>query len=223
MTCLSMAPLLDSPTQGTIPAMSLGCWGQMNSIDWLKDYAPVAQFAAYSVLTVASVFVATIQFFLARRQNFGWGPVLFLRYSEHLTVHHSPTFSYLSFGFEFWNRRRYPLLVRDVFVSIENMRFQRTENDDPTNGFYFLGDRNLVQSDELIVEPTGHMSRDISLPVVLPPTGSVPENVSVRINFFDPRLNKDLSLTMSRLYQVGAENAHTLPVRRKNLGFGLPG
>lgn len=162
-------------------------------IQVLKDYAPVAQVVAYVILTLASVVVASVQFALARRQNYGWRPVLFLRYSEHVTIHPGDV-PYVSFGFEVWNRRRYPILVRDVFVSTENMSFHGVPPDQPIGNFWQLGNKTLVASDEFVIEPASHIAHELALPLPLPPSGTVREKISIKVNYFDPRLKRDVTL-----------------------------
>jgi predicted alpha/beta-fold hydrolase len=76
---------------------------------------PTLQLFAYASLTFAGVCIAAAALMFSYRQNYGWRPTLLVTNhglegiggdSEYIATLH----------FEFWNRRKYPVVIRHAEV-----------------------------------------------------------------------------------------------------------
>ena len=94
----------------------------------------IIQILAYISLTVASLVVAGVSLYLTYRQSVGWSPILLLpRYGLNFNRDLEPGEWIVYFDIEIWNRRKYPLIIRNGHISFESTNVH-LEPAPPKNG-----------------------------------------------------------------------------------------
>lgn len=111
----------------------------------------VLQLIAYVALTLASVTVTTVSAIFSYRQNFGWSPLLLSAGYGMSGGRGGPTDAVVYF--EVWNRRKYPIVVRNIIVEFENIEIVRGEPEQ--DDWHNSGDA-LIQRQNLRLEPAAH-------------------------------------------------------------------
>lgn len=189
-----------------------------NSVaDFLGPNAPVAQFIAYTCLTVTSVIVASVSLRFSFRQNFGWQPILLV--ASHGLQGGSHTGEKMVFEitllFEVWNRRTYPIVIQTARVFFEQKGLldsfakKKSGNDDwhiDTQGKCWYGKRAVVKNGE-------HLSFNLIAPMVRGYSiDAIDGNIHIHIDYFDPRRNKNKKLYIKHRFSFKSSSSFKRPI-----------
>lgn len=96
--------------------------------DWLRANVSIAQFFAYTSLTVTTAIVAILSLKFSYRQHYGWKPIVMIVRKgmqggeindEELIkeVEETGFRLYAWVQFDLWNRHNYPIVVEDASIT----------------------------------------------------------------------------------------------------------
>lgn len=144
------------------------------------------QFASSTALTLASIAVGLIALNVGYRNNFGWKPILLVK-SYGIGSGHDWTEVHCIF--EVWNRRKYPLVVREMQVSFGDLKVDREARGAAAEGelWWATKEGTLITHKSVSIEPTRHQEFEAVGPV-RSDAGAVTD-VVVWVDLFDPRKN----------------------------------
>src|SRR5262249_22871031 len=111
---------------------------------------PTMQWVASTALTLASITVATVAAIFSYRQNYGWKPILLVL--THSFFGHDVAWV----DFEFWNRRKYPLVVHGVEIKFGNVVLDQPPPTEGKAGDWSTWHNTLCQREHVRLEPASH-------------------------------------------------------------------
>lgn len=182
-------------------------------IGWLRENVAVAQFFAYTSLTVTTAIVAVLSLRFSYRQHYGWSPILLLVTrglkgggltddGEQVSSYNGLPVILAWVTFDLWNRRTYPIVIEDVRVTFTQDILNRKNegtcgNDDAwilhRDGHHhrnrFVLDNGKHYSFALHAKMKDHQSLD-----------AIDCDIIIKIQYFDPRRRKSLQLTLREPY-----------------------
>ena len=163
----------------------------------------IAQFVAYVSLTIAGLTVAIVSLRFSYRQNFGWDPLLLIT-SHGLR-------SYMVHGYaatlsmEFWNRRKYPLVLRVVTVNFSVLDLEEPGphkvGDEPTWTMNAARKCMYYRREEAL-EPNGHKKLLVEAPFKKRSLDDLVDEMTITATYYDPRQNKSLEIKKKFTYRL---------------------
>ena len=163
---------------------------------------PIIQLIAYVSLTLASVIVASVSLFFAFRQNFGWKPILLITGHGWAGRGEYPDHYFATIDFEFWNRRKYPIVIRGTKVFFKDIKLE-----EPHPGYRHPEGWSIYQSRVAIfdgyirLEPHSHHEVKLRMPFRRRELDDIRDDIRVLITYFDPRTEYDNNVEATRKYQ----------------------
>lgn len=158
--------------------------------------ASIIQLVAYTCLTGASVIVAIVSALFGYRQNFGWSPIVLVT-SHGIGAGGEDTNRFEALlDFEFWNRRKYPVLVAGMKVTIDTVEFIY----DPAiheDGWSRIGD-SFYSHQKVRLEPAAHRGFAFSAPFKRVSLDTLKANATIEITYFDPVKGKYVAASSAR-------------------------
>lgn len=155
-------------------------------------------------LTV-SIFVAAFNF----RNNFGWPPLVLITGHGFMSGGGVGA-NYRAFiKIEFWNRRKYPIIVRVVNVKIDGLDLVQDTKSDLEGWHLHRG--SLVLHGARAVAPQTHEDYNVSAPFAPRSLDDLMCPIVVDVSVFDPRINKTEIVTARGLYSLGASPERDRP------------
>jgi hypothetical protein len=85
--------------------------------------ATALQILSSIVFAFAGASIAAASLFIAYRNNFGWKPIVLITTYHVRGSSKFPEFEIVEVEFEFWNRRKYPIVVREIKVFFGAIEF----------------------------------------------------------------------------------------------------
>ncbi len=153
------------------------------------------QLIAYTSLTLASVFVAASSLYIAHRQNRGWTPLL-LANSSGIKIYEGNVFIAV-LEFEFWNRRKYPVVIRQINVQYPTLSYKHMQNIGMGEGWIGNSRDGLVNRERQNVGPNDHHQFSTVFPFERNSDEDFQEWPKVSVYYFDPIQGRILSLKMN--------------------------
>jgi len=168
---------------------------------------PTMQWVSTTALTLASLTVSIVAAIIGYRNSRGWEPVLLL--SVDGLASGIPGAS-ISVKFEIWNRRKYPIVIRFIEISLREHQLlndERKQLQDWENWWIFHN--KVCHQASTTVEPGKHESFRRGV-LFKPPQKFEGLTAVVACWYFDPLLAKKKYLFAERRF--GATNEHGIPV-----------
>lgn len=180
---------------------------------WLKENVAVAQFFAYTSLTVTTALVAILSLTFSYRQHYGWRPILLLvnRGLKAGTIDQDGEFCDPETGtsgmfawimFDLWNRRTYPIVLESVTVTFsqnildysEVVRLRKGAKWRLIEGGYKFEDRFALDNGK-------HHSFNLNARLLSEQSlDGIDGTVTLKVQYFDPRRHKSKTLVISQPY-----------------------
>jgi len=160
----------------------------------------VLQLVAYTALTLASVSIAGAAVAFAYRHNFGWKPLVLI--TDYSVAPHEDAsgFDVRTVQFEFWNRQKYPVVVRSLWVSFEGV-----ELIEDVRGYHYPEEWTVAKHKisryrmAVPLEPNQHRVFTVRAPAKKHDPWER-DRVTVEGRYFDPRKNRGILVTAGRGY-----------------------
>ena len=121
---------------------------------------PVLQLVAYVMLTLASIIVAAVSTIIAFRSNFGWRPLALVLSHGIRGVGGSDLFD-ATLDIEVWNRRKYPIVMRQLEVQFNSIKLRDTAVQPP---WHLTGNR-LVNYGQTVIAPSTYEQIPVTAPM----------------------------------------------------------
>jgi hypothetical protein len=153
----------------------------------------IAQLIAYVVLTLAGVIVAY-------RSNFGWKPLALVTSHGLRGGGGEPDVYYAIIRFEVWNRRKYPVVIRSMYVHFRTLKLLHRTHERVAGWVVF--DDNVYYPDETVLAPSAHEQFVIEAPFPKRTVDDLRETLRFRIWYFDPRSKKLRAIKFKDVYQI---------------------
>jgi hypothetical protein len=153
------------------------------------------QWIASTALTVASLIVAVVALRFSYRSNHGWPPIIFIT-SQGLS-HTDDGGDKITIGFEVWNRRKYPIVIRGCGVSFANIAVAAMDD-----WITFEGEA-LWHGASITVEPSKHHQIQAHVRLVgakLSELRRAP--MTVEAHFFDPLANRVIGMKQRTIFMT---------------------
>ncbi|TIL25589.1 MAG: hypothetical protein E5Y88_11560 [Mesorhizobium sp.] len=178
-------------------------------------------FQAFSAVTGAVLAMAGSV--IAYRHAYGAAPI-FLVSSYGVSsagVKEPEIYSDITMTIEFWNRRKYPLVLKGAFITFPGVEFKQVYrygkpqetamySEDSTIYFGFRSKEQQVK-----VDPASHYSMEITFPFKRSENG-IHSNTKVVIHYFDPISNKLKKLNGAHPFNIEADDMPGVPPPKEN-------
>jgi len=113
---------------------------------------PTMQWIASTALTLASVTIAVVAATFSYRQNYGWKPVV-LVLAQGFDGPKSTEDDYIAWiDFEFWNRRKYPVVVHLVEIKFGKLMLDHPGETAP----WYIFHNKLIHREHVRFDPASH-------------------------------------------------------------------
>lgn len=154
---------------------------------------PTLQLIAYSALTCASVFVASVSAIMGYHQNFGWKPIILVKshgYGGPLDGGKDlPGARKGTLEFEVWNRRKYPIVLVAAQIVFEKHDFVFAAIHADDELWQHAGGRAFKNHYSDRIEPNSYYV--CKLGFAYKDQGSeFDDRVRIKITYFDPNRNR---------------------------------
>jgi hypothetical protein len=161
------------------------------------------QWVASTALTLASVTIAFVAATFGYRQNYGWKPVI-LVLSHGFSGGPSEKDDYIAhINFEFWNRRKYPVVVHFVEIKFGNLILgtipEQSASGEPASWYIFHS--KLIQREHIRLDPASHHIFYAKTPFKKQTLDDLNETVRIDVYYFDPIANRRKKLTTKHRYK----------------------
>ncbi len=92
---------------------------------------PLLQLIASSIFAASSAVVAILAYRMTRANTLGLQPIIIVQNWDHECYDHEGiSASLITFHMEVWNRRKYPITIRDVTIIPDSFRFDEAAGRD---------------------------------------------------------------------------------------------
>lgn len=183
----------------------------------------VLQLIAYVMLTIASVTVAAVSAFLAYRSNYGWNPLLLVVTRGLRGEQGPPELWAATITFEVWNRRKYPIVIREVLVEFSSLPL-RTENVATINGdpWHRLGN-GFSNAEPTTLSPSAQIQFTVNAPLRQDKgVKYISDFVHITVRYFDPLHKRARRLRLVHRYDLGEGGAQFADFVLKELSAREP-
>ncbi len=165
------------------------------------------QWISSTVLTLASLTIAYVAVTFGYRQNYGWPPVLLVL--SHGVGGLSGEEDYVAHvDFEFWNRRKYPVIVHFVEMKFGNLTLGTIPEQSPSgeSARWYIFHNKLIQREHVGLDPASRHLFEPRVPFKRQPLDDLTEIVKIDVFYFDPIANKRKKLTTKYRFRIGQED-----------------
>lgn len=154
----------------------------------------IIQVIAYTTLTAASLTVAVVSLFLAYWQHVGWMPLILI-VESHIKLadidgDKPPQYYFIALNFEVWNRRKYPIAIRDIRMDSTSFRFRRVIKDEKFEEGWSDHPTGGSLHDQRSLDANSHYQWTFSGPFVLDDPERINDPFEISVRYFDPRTSK---------------------------------
>jgi len=160
----------------------------------------IAQFVASIALTVASLTVAVVSLLFAYRNNFGWKPLLLVTGHGVQNIGGDREVYEATVSLEFWNRRKYPLVLRYMKVELSALPLVYKPTKE---GWHVHAGNSVMNTDTHILEPTSHMQFKAEAPFGKRSLDGLVDDLTITLIYYDPRLNTSVTITAKHHWSLG--------------------
>ena len=165
----------------------------------------LAQFIAYSCLTVTSVIVAIVSLRFSYRQNFGWPPLLLVSthgMQSEFGKGKDESIMFATVFFEIWNRRTYPIILEGSQVKFRQDILEASSPSlDRETNWWVDNPSHCSNPERLVVKKGEHHSFELVVPIK---KGQMLDRVDgmieIEVTCFDPRRERDYKLNQKYRY-----------------------
>lgn len=166
----------------------------------LVKWIPLLQVGTNAALTVVAIIIAATSLYVTYRNNFGWKPIVLITEIGIKGIGGEHKSFEATLGFEIWNRRKYPLTIREVVIQIDNLKTHNPPTE--KQGEWHYGMRGSVGSMRAsVIGPTSHEKRDMEIGFTTPSLDSMNAPITVTVHYYDPRLDKNKSIVANGAYK----------------------
>lgn len=183
-------------------------------LEWLKSNVSIAQFFAYTCLTITSIIVAILSLNFSYRQHYGWKPILMFvkkgmqggQVSEKYLINEQEENGFHMYAwiqFDLWNRHTYPIVIEEASVKFfQDILDRSREGSAKKDALWVLMSPGGHQYRERFVIDSGkhhsfnllaQMKKDQSL-------DDIDGKVNISLTYFDPRNKKSKNISISENY-----------------------
>lgn len=120
------------------------------------------------------------------RENYGWRPIVVL---GQYSLGGGNKRTEMTVEFQIWNRRRYPIVVRDIVLSYRLARFETVDDgfDPSSEAWSVRSERSIGKDVRVAIDPGKSEPFDMNMVV----SGeTMMEDPTIEVSFFDPIANK---------------------------------
>jgi len=154
--------------------------------DWLGKNSSALQALSGIVFGAAASFIAVLAYRISLRENLGWRPIVVL---SGYSLGGGNQKTEMGVEFQVWNRRRYPIVVRDIVVSYRLARFQTVDDGfDPASDAWTVRTPQSIGKDVRVAIAPGK-SKHFEMNMVVS-GDTMMEDPTIEVSFFDPIANK---------------------------------
>lgn len=143
-------------------------------------------------LGLSALIVAGLSLRWSYRNNFGWKPVAIIKDFKIAHVTHRGNETALchhgELELEFWNRRKYPVVIRVVQIDLPGVVLRQGTNGGPS---WVTEGTTMRRVEDMKVEPTSHKKYVVRIPYLVETAGEVQTAMSIGIRYYDPRSNRE--------------------------------
>jgi hypothetical protein len=151
------------------------------------------QWVASTALTLASVTIALVAALFAYRQNYGWKPAILI-----LSKGFSDEIAYVEF--EFWNRRKYPIVVHAVEIKFGTVELDhRGEKSEWGKSDWWIFHNKLCHRPHMRLDPASHHLFQPRIPFKQQKVED--ETIRIDVYYFDPLANARKEMTTELRYK----------------------
>jgi hypothetical protein len=141
------------------------------------------------MLTVASIVMGAVSALIAFRNNFGWKPLVLVTSNGYN----------LSLELEIWNRRKYPIVVRNIQIQFNAIKLRDTVLDDP----WTLFRNSLMRTRNLTIAPSSYHALSIVAPMKEGTRlDDATDRLEIRVYYFDPRYSKERTIRLTEDFKL---------------------
>lgn len=143
-------------------------------------------------LTAMSTVVASVALLFSFRQNVGWKPVLLVTHSQMSGKGGEWRFK-LTVQVEIWNRRKYPLVVRNVRSTVTGVELL-DQHETVSAKAAHVRDNVITSRTDSIVNPSAHDRIEVEAEFEKQSLDLITPHFSIEVLVFDPHQNRELVL-----------------------------
>lgn len=149
----------------------------------MTETLAILQIVTNATLTIVGICVAVASVIVAYRNNFGWKPIVLITRWQR-----SPykTSGGGSIRLEVWNRQKYPVTVRQIFLEVEKVRIVGV----PTSKWQH-SDNTVWIDESTTIAAT--VFEEIEFEFICEPPG-IEMPYTLTLNYYDPRVNRQREL-----------------------------
>jgi hypothetical protein len=147
--------------------------------------------------TVTSVLVAAVALRFSYRQNVGWAPIAFVEHSTIKGVRGKRRFAMIV-DLEFWNRRKYPVILKHISGRVEGVKFVIDFMREPSDFIYAIS--SLWLDVDGSISPSERGTYTIKAHIDEPNLELLRTTFHLRFKFFDPYLNRTFSIQVAHKF-----------------------
>lgn len=185
----------------------------MEFFDWLRANVAVAQFFAYTALTITTAIVALLSLKFSFRQHYGWNPILllvnrglmggaFTDSGERSDNKETSSGIFAWVTFDLWNRRTYPIVIEHVCISFSQDILERKYQGRSKGEDVWVLTRDGHELRERFVLDNGK-HHSFSLAARMQTDQSLDDincEVEIKVKYFDPRRKKRQKMVLKEPY-----------------------
>lgn len=144
-------------------------------------------------LTAMSTVVASVALMFSFRQNVGWKPVILVTHSQMSGKAGTEWKFKLTVSIEFWNRRKYPVVVRTLRSTVSGVTLLNNSEAASDKSTY-VRDNVVTSRPDSIVNPNAHETLKVEADFEKQFLDALTPLFDIEVMYFDPYRNKETVL-----------------------------
>jgi hypothetical protein len=163
----------------------------------------VLQLIAYVALTIASVTITAVSATFGYRQNFGWKPLLLVT-GHSLSGEGNKDTHGAIIDFEFWNRRKYPIVIRSIIVQFKNIDLIKGPHGVVIGDIEWHPYRDgYITRPDLRLDSASHKGFKVEHPFKAWSLDKLKGEIVIEIFYTDPIRGDEIKISATRDYSFG--------------------
>lgn len=157
------------------------------------------QLLAYAMLTFMGVCIASAALLFSYRQNYGWSPVILV--TSHGLGGMGGEEEYIAhLDFEFWNRRKYPVVIRIAEVDFGEVRLQEKSKASGEKLTWDIFRGTAILRSGARIDPASHHLFECRGAFRKRTLDDLDVMATVTVHFFDPLSNRTMKKVIRHQY-----------------------
>jgi hypothetical protein len=118
--------------------------------------------------------------------------------------HDCPGFYFATLALEFWNRRKYPVILRSIEAKFSTIELQLPRRNYTAEiKWHVVAGNSMYTQENEVLEPAAHRKFEIDAPFARRPVDGLEDKITIKVSHYDPWKNKHETILQTFVWRLG--------------------